>query len=212
MLGPSEVRAIAGARHHSIWLPVKIAYTVFVAVVAVTYWHAYGPRHLLWLCDVAMLMMVAAIWLESRALASMIAVGFLPTELLWAVDLVIQPIVPGNGMGIADYMYSTGLPLLLRVLSGFHVVLLGMMLLTLARWGYDRRALMRQLPVSWVLFVVTWLTTRPERNINWVYGWGNAPQNVASEWAYFLFALAVVTAMHVLAHLGLRLCVRERAP
>ena len=211
MAGPAGRREMAGRPLQPIWPPLKIAYTAFIAVVAATYWHAYGPYHLLWLCDVAMLMMAAAVWLESRLLASMVCVGFLPTELLWTVDFVIQPVVPGNGMSIADYMYSTGLPLVLRVLSGFHVVLLGMMVVTLARWGYDRRALMRQLPVSWVLFVVTWLTTRPERNINWVYGWGDSPQNVASEWAYFLFALAVVTATHVLAHLALRVIVRERA-
>src|SRR5438876_11564943 len=50
---------------------VKIAYTVFVAVLVPEYLRFYGPANFLWFCDIALLLTVPALWLESRFLASM---------------------------------------------------------------------------------------------------------------------------------------------
>jgi hypothetical protein len=46
-----------------LWL--KVAYTAFVAVLVPYYWHTYGPVNFLWFCDIALLVTLAALWLES---------------------------------------------------------------------------------------------------------------------------------------------------
>ena len=56
-----------------LWL--KIGYTLMAAVIVPAYWRAYGPVNFLWFSDIALLAMAAALWLKSRLLASMMAVG-----------------------------------------------------------------------------------------------------------------------------------------
>lgn len=51
-------------------LLVKILYTVGVSVVVPVYWYSYGPSNFLWFSDLALLLTVAALWLESPLLAS----------------------------------------------------------------------------------------------------------------------------------------------
>ena len=59
-------------------LGVKVAYSLFVLLVVSFYSNFYGPANFLWLCDIALLTTVAALWLESSMLASMqlVAVGY----------------------------------------------------------------------------------------------------------------------------------------
>lgn len=53
---------------HRIPLWVKLAYTAFVCVLVPYYLSAYGPTNFLYFCDVALLMTLAALWLESPLL------------------------------------------------------------------------------------------------------------------------------------------------
>ncbi|MFO0925454.1 MAG: hypothetical protein U0736_00215 [Gemmataceae bacterium] len=62
--------------------------TAFVAVLAPYYLHAYGPTNFVYFCDVALLMAVAAVWLESPLLASPPAVGILLPQTLWCIDFL----------------------------------------------------------------------------------------------------------------------------
>jgi len=55
-----------------LWL--KVVYTGFVAVLVPYYWRTYGPVNFLWFCDIALLVTLAALWLESPLLFSMQAV------------------------------------------------------------------------------------------------------------------------------------------
>src|SRR5262249_13647659 len=97
---------------------VKLAYTLFVAVLVPYYWKAYGPTNFLYFCDVALLLGLAALWLESPLLASSAAVGILLPQTLWVADLV------GNFFGrpitgMTAYMFRPDLSRLLRGLSLF---------------------------------------------------------------------------------------------
>lgn len=56
-----------------LWL--KIAYTAFMAVLIPVYWSNYGPGNFLYFCDLALLLTLAGMWLESSALISMCCVG-----------------------------------------------------------------------------------------------------------------------------------------
>ena len=53
------------------------------------------PVNFLFFCDVALLMTVAAIWLESPLLASVIAVGITLPQLLWVFTTTKYPTMKG---------------------------------------------------------------------------------------------------------------------
>ena len=71
-------------------LTFKIAYTAFVLLVVVIWWRHYGWRNFLWLSDIAFIGAVPALWLESAALASVLAVAVLLPELIWNIDFAAR--------------------------------------------------------------------------------------------------------------------------
>lgn len=63
-----------GSSGEEIDLWVKISYTAFVLVLIPIYWKHWGPANFLWFSDIALILGVPALWLESSLLASMMAV------------------------------------------------------------------------------------------------------------------------------------------
>lgn len=84
-------------------LAVKILYTLFVCVLLPTYWRHYWPANFLWFSDLALLIGLAALWLESPFLASMQAVSVLLLELVWIVDFLTRLVSGRQLIGIAEY-------------------------------------------------------------------------------------------------------------
>jgi len=194
-LGPSARR---GTR-----LPLwpKIAVTAFVVVLVPVYWRAYGPGNFLWFSDLALFALAVALWRESALIVSVTAVGVLALEIAWTFDFLTG----GRILHLAAYMYDDSLPLGLRALSGFHLVIPPALILMLARLGYDRRALGIQIIVAWAVLLATWLLTAPEKNINWVYGWGTEPQHVMSPVLYLALVMAALPVVVFLpTHLVLK--------
>jgi len=163
----------------SLWL--KLPYTAFVAVLLPLYWRTYGPMNFLWFCDVALLVTLPALWLESPFLSSMQAVAIALPQLCWAFDFAAH-LAGIHLIGLADYMFDPNIPLFVRGLSTFHGWLPFVLLWLVWRLGYDRRALPAQTVAAAVLLVVCFLfTPRPPHpvgnpnaavNINWVFGPG----------------------------------------
>src|SRR5690606_35092583 len=60
---------------------IKVVYTLFVLLLVPVYWVQHGPANFLWFSDIALLLALAALWLENRFLASMMAVGVLIPEI-----------------------------------------------------------------------------------------------------------------------------------
>lgn len=165
-------------RRVPLWL--KLAYTAFVAVHVVINWQAYGPIDFLWSCDVAVLVLLVAVWTESRLLLSIEAVAILFPLLLWGFDLACR-LVMGKGhypLGFAGYMFDPRVPRSVRMLSSFHIWLPIVIVYLLMRLGYDRRAFFMQSIIVMVLMVGCRMLTPPPPataahrsvNINWVYG------------------------------------------
>ena len=71
-------------------LPLKLAYTAFMAVLIPVYWHYYGPTNFLYFCDVALILTLIAIWPENALLISMCAIGILVPQALWVADFLGQ--------------------------------------------------------------------------------------------------------------------------
>ena len=190
-----------------IW--IKVAYTLMVAVIVPVYLAYYGPANFLWFSDVAPIVTGVALWLENPLLVSMMTVGVLLPELLWNVTLFTRLLTGIRVSGLADYMFDTRIPKWIRTLSLFHVVLPVLMLWMLHRLGYDPRALPAQTALAWVILPLTYAVTKPEDNINWVYGPGARPQRQISPPLYLAFVLIlfplivyVPTHLLLLAALG----------
>ena len=151
----------------------KLAYTVFVVLVVEIWRRHYGWRNLLWFSDIALIGAVPALWFESAAISSVLAVAVLLPEILWNVDLALRLLLRRRITGLTDYMFEPERPRLLRGLSLFHVPLPLVLLWLLAEHGYDATVgltgavLLGAVVLPWSRAVST-----PERNINWTHGLG----------------------------------------
>jgi hypothetical protein len=153
-----------------LWL--KLAYSAMAAGILIAYWFRYGPTNYLWLSDVALILLVPALWLESALLTSIVAVGTLALELFWVVDLLARLMLGHRSQGLTGYMFDARRPPWLRGLSLFHLVLPALTIWMLFILGYDSRALPAMLVLGWIVLAASWRFTDPDRNINWVHGFG----------------------------------------
>jgi hypothetical protein len=156
---------------------IKLVYTAFLAVLVPVYWHYYGPTNFLYFCDVALILTVIAVWIESPLLISMCAVGIMVPQMVWVLDFVGQLVgVPVHGM--TAYMFKSENSLFLRLLSLFHGWLPFFLLYLVWKLGYDRRALLYWTVLAWVLILICYVFMPPPNanagltpvNINYVYG------------------------------------------
>jgi hypothetical protein len=183
-------------------LAVKILYTLFVCVLLPTYWRHYGPANFLWFSDLALLIGLAALWLESPFLASMQAVSVLLLELVWIVDFLTRLVSGRQLIGIAEYMFKADQPVFVRALSLFHLVLPFFLLWLVHRFGYDPRAWIAQTVLFWVVLLVCFFFTKPSENINWVFGPASGPQQKISPGTYLtLLLVAVPICIYLPTHL-----------
>jgi hypothetical protein len=194
-----------------LWL--KLAYTSFVAVLVPSYWWTYGPTNFLYFCDVALLMTVPAIWLESRLLVSMAAVGIFLSQAIWIVDFLGE-CVGLRLTGLTSYMFDSQRSLFLRGLSLFHFWLPLLLVWLVWRLGYDRRAFWAWTLLAWILMLVCFFLMPPPAapadnpnmpvNINYVFGLSNeSPQTWMSTELYFglmmgIFPAAMIWPVHFL--------------
>ena len=153
-----------------LWL--KLGYTAFVAVIIAVYWVKYGPGNFLWFSDIALIGTVPALWLEQPLLASMMALAVVLPEVLWNAGFFLQLLIGRRVTGLTDYMFDKTLPRYLRALSLFHVFLPVLLVWMVARLGYDRRALIAESALAWIVLPLTYWLTKPDANINWVRGFG----------------------------------------
>jgi hypothetical protein len=151
-----------------LWL--KIAYTLFAVVTVAVYAVKYPPGNFLWFSDIALVLTVPALWLESSLLASMMAVGVLLPEVFWNIGYFGRLLTGKRLAGLTDYMFDEHKPRYLRTLSLFHVFLPVLLLWMVGRLGYVPMALPAQTALAWVVLPLTYLLTDPALNVNWVFG------------------------------------------
>lgn len=184
------------ARRQTARLPLwlKLAYTGFMAVLIPVYWSKYGPTNFLYFCDVALLLTLAAVWLESPLLASIPAVGILLPQTFWCLDFAAH-LAGFNLTGMTNYMFDAQRPLFLRGLSLFHGWLPFMLIFLVARLGYDRRAGKVWILGAWALMLICFfflpkpgaagVSALTPVNVNYVYGMSDAaPQSWMPTWAW----------------------------
>jgi hypothetical protein len=188
-----------------LWL--KVSYTAFVAVLVPIYWYYYSPLNFLYFCDVALLLTVPALWLESSYLASMLAVSITLPQLAWQIDFLVFPLFGRHfPIDLTGYMFDPNNPLFLRGLSFFHFWLPILLVWMVWRLGYVPRALFAQIGCCWLVLLLSYLFTTdingPAGNVNKVLGLsGETPQTALTPLQWLgLLMLLVPVAFYLLPH------------
>ena len=172
-----------------LWL--KIGWTVWLIVWAPLYWRQYGLQNFLFFCDLGNLMIGMALWLESPLIFSSAASGLLWLQTMYTVDLAGQLLIGRHLVGGTEYMFDPGLPLTIRLLSLFHVVMPPLLVWAIWRLGYDRRGWKLQTLLTWIVVPINYFW-RSEHDVNWARGLFFHEQHAMPGWAYLLGYLVVV--------------------
>lgn len=183
---------MTGAR--SVFPVARWSGLAWLAVWIPAYWSFYGPAVFLNLCDIAVVLTCVGLWRGSALLLSSQAVSSLVVDLAWVLDLAWRGIVGRHLIGGTEYMWDPGYPAWLRVLSLFHVALPAVLIWSLRRVGYDRRAPWLQIGIAAVVLAASRAVGAAE-NSNFAFAdplfgrsWGPAPVHLA----VILGGLAVV--------------------
>ena len=183
-----------------LWL--KIACALFVCVLVPVNWYQYGPVNFLWFSDIAVFMLVPALWGDNRLLASMASLAVLLPEIAWNLDFFVRLTTGKSGIGLSGYMFERRIPLWIRAVSLFHVWLPPLLVWMLSRLGYDRRALLWQSVVAAIVVPLSYALGDAKANVNWVYGFGDQPQSRLPPRVFaFVMTLAFPVVLYLPTHL-----------
>jgi hypothetical protein len=149
---------------------------------------------------------VLALWLESRLLASMALLNtFVADGVGWTLDLLVALVSGRHPFGATAYMFDQRIPIIVRCLALFHVVVPALLVWMVYRLGYDRRALVAQTLLAWTVLLLCVSFTDPALNINCVFGPGTQRQTLMPACLYFvILTIYVPLAFYVPIHLLLR--------
>jgi len=171
-----------------LWL--KIAWTLWVLCWAPVYWKQYGAQNFLFFCDLGNFLILVALWAESPLIFSWQAVSLSLVQSLFAVDLAGALFSGHHLVGATDFMFDSGRPLLVRLMSLFHLVTPVLLLWAIWRLGYDRRGWKLQILTLWVVVPINFLW-RPEHDVNWARGLFFHEQHMMPPLLYLLGYLLV---------------------
>jgi hypothetical protein len=191
--------------HAEIDLWIKIAYTAQLAVILPTYAVVWGWRNFLWFSDIALITTGIALWLDSALLASMMALAVLLPELLWSASYFGRLLFGIRITDLAGYMFDAQRSRFVRALSLFHVVIPAVLIWMLHELGYDRRALIGQTVLAWIVLPFTYAVTTPaDENINWVRGPDKIQRRVPPLAWLALLMLAFPIGLYLPTHFALQ--------
>jgi hypothetical protein len=198
VVGPKRGKGGFGER---IPLGLKLAWTAFVLVWAPLYWRQYGPQNFLYYCDLGNVLILLGMWMESRLIFSWQAVGLIVFQTLYAVDLIGALLLRRHAFGGTEYMFDSAIPVLVRMLGLYHLVVPPLLLWAVRRLGYDRNAWIWQTALMAVVVPVNFFW-RPDYNVNFVRGIGHEQHLMPAGWflaGYLIVApLAVYWPTHLL--------------
>lgn len=190
------------------WL--KVFWTVWVLVWAPVYWRQYGVQNFLFFCDLGNVLIACALWLESPLIFSWQACGLLVFQSLFIIDLVGALVSGRHLIGGTEYMFDPHIPILVRLLSLFHVGTPPLLLWAIWRLGYDDRGWKLQTFTTWIVIPINYFW-RPQYDVNWARGLRFQEQRAVPGIVYILAYLIVVPlAVYFPTHRLLAWWVRSR--
>lgn len=179
---------------------IKVPYTLLALIVFPVYWYQYGVTNFLWFSDIAFFAMAPALWFKNRLIASMMAIGVLPLELLWLISFISG----GAFLGMANYMFDPELALWLRALSLFHFPMPAVIIYMIWKFGYDKRAIWPQIALSAVVLVMTHLFTEKSDNVNIIYPPADVARFVSEEAYRYAMPAALLLCVIIPMHFAMK--------
>ena len=185
-----------------LWL--KLVWTLWVVAWAPFYWKQYGAQNFLFFCDLGNFFVLAALWLESALIFSWQATGLMLFQTLYIIDLVGAILSGRHVIGGTEYMFDPNVPLFVRLLSLFHVIMPPLLLWAIWRLGYDNRGWKYQTITTWIVVPINYFW-RPQLDVNWARGPFFREQHVVPGLVYLAAYLVVVPlAVYWPSHLALQ--------
>ena len=175
-----------------LWL--KVVWTAWLVVWAPLYWRQYGAQNFLFFCDIGNVLIGIGLWLESALIFSWVACGLLLFQTLYTADLMGALLLGSHVVGGTEYMFDPGLPLLVRLLSLFHVAMPPLLLWAIRRLGYDSRGWIFQTATAWIAVPINYFW-RAEKDVNWARGLFFHEQQAIPGWLYLLLYLIIVPSL-----------------
>jgi len=172
-----------------LWL--KIFWTVWVLAWIPVYWRQYGLQNFLYFCDLGNILIAIGLWWESPLIFSWQATGLLLFQTLYTIDLVGAILSGKHIIGGTEYMFDSRLPLFVRLLSVFHVVMPPLLLWAIWRLGYDKRGWKFQTVMTWIVVPMNYFW-RPQLDVNWARGPFFHEQHVVPGLLYLMAYLVIV--------------------
>lgn len=181
-----------------LWL--KVFWTVWLLVWAPVYWRQYGLQNFLFFCDLGNLLIALGLWLESSLIFSWQAVSLLLFQTLFVIDLLGAVITGRHFIGGTEYMFDPHIPLIVRLLSLFHIVTPPLLLWGIWRLGYDGRGWKLQTLTTWIVIPINYFW-RPQYDVNWARGLRFQEQHAVPGIVYVLtYLIAVPLAVYFPTH------------
>ncbi|KGQ18778.1 putative transmembrane protein [Lysobacter dokdonensis DS-58] len=184
----------------------------WLAVYVPAYAHAYGAWHFLMLCNLGVLLTVAGIVFDRPLLLGSQAVAAPGIFVAWIADAGVRLATGAHLHGGTAYMWDPAVPVLVRVLSLYHLAWPFVLAWALDRRGYDRRGLWLQLGIAAATFAVGVVLASPTENLQYVWHAPGATVAVQSPWTRACVLFASLAAVYVVTHVALTLLFARRAP
>ena len=123
------------------------------------------------------------------------AVSSVLIDIVWTLDVAARLVFGRHLIGGTEYLFDATTPLWARLLSLFHVVLPIILLWSLARLGYDRRAWKLQSAILLPVLIASRFVT-PDQNLNFAVrdpflhrSYGPAPTHLAITFLFLVFVV-----------------------
>jgi hypothetical protein len=179
---------------------------IWLAIWVPTYLYYWGSSSFLFLCDLAVLLACVGIWTSNALLISSQALSSLVVDTAWTADVAWKMLFGRHLIGGTEYFFDPLYPLVVRLMSLFHIVLPIALLLSLRRTGYDPRALRLQSLIA-VAALIASRFANPHKNINFAFtdpffgrSWGPAPVHLA------VILAPLILLIYVPTHIVLKRC------
>lgn len=183
----------------------RVFFVAFFAFWAMSYLWFYPITNFLWTCNVAFVFAaigIVAMPRSSLLVSAALCMVVIP-DVLWSFDVAVRGLSGKHLVGGTEYIFDNKIPVTVRAASFEHVVLPLMLIWTLVREGYDRRAFRVCAIVIPIVYYASYLLVPPALHTNWVWGLFASRQNWMPGWLYpGVAAVVFVVAFCGLSHLA----------
>ncbi len=141
---------------------------LWLLVYLPTYANAYGYWHFLFLCNLGICLTSAGLIFNKPLLLSSQSLAAPSIAMLWIVDACARLLTGQHLHGGTAYMWDASLPVLVRVLSLYHLAWPLLLAYCLSMTGYDRRAFALQAVIATCVFAIGLYIAPAAENLNYV--------------------------------------------